>query len=405
MPASSSDEQHTHPRRRRLPLVAALTAAAVVVGGGAVAYGEARKTVTLDVDGTVETVSTLAGSVAGVLASQGVEVDERDLVAPGADAPLNDGDEVVVRYGRELNVEIDGKQTDAWVTALDAQEALDTLDARGGDVRIVASRSGDRAALPIRIDAEGPVAVVVGDKSTVVPAGGTEVDAVLDAAKVEIDGDDRVSVLDAEDAGLRGADAPEVALQVERVTTKKVTRKLAVPHETRTRTSDNRFEDLAAKVAREGRAGVRTVVHQVTRVDGKVESRKKLSDDVTRKPVTEVLVKGTKERPEPTAPASYSGSTRSIGRQLAAARGWTGSQWTCLESLWTKESGWNHLAKNPSSGAYGIPQSLPGSKMASVGSDWATNPATQIKWGLGYIADRYGTPCGAWGHSQSVGWY
>lgn len=392
-------------RRRRMTLVAGLTAAAIVIGGGAVAYGEARKTVTLDVDGNVRTVSTMAGSVSGLLDANGVQVDDRDLVAPGADAPLRDGDDVVVRYGRELDVEIDGKPTDAWVTALDAEEALDVLDARGGEVRLVASRSGDRADLPIRIDAEGPVAVVVGKKTKVVPEGGTEVDAVLAAAKVEIDSDDRVSVLDAEDAGLEGADAPDVALQVERVTTKKVTKKVSLDYETRTRKSDNRYEDMAAKVVQNGRAGVRTVVQEVTTVDGKVESRTKVSDKVTREPVDKVVVKGTKERPEPSAPASFSGSTRSIGQQMAAARGWTGSQWTCLESLWTRESGWNHLAQNPSSGAYGIPQALPGSKMSSAGSDWATNPATQIEWGLGYIADVYGTPCGAWGHSQSVGWY
>ena len=90
---------------------------------------------------------------------------------------------------------------------------------------------------------------------------------------------------------------------------------------------------------------------------------------------------------------------------MAAARGWTGSQWTCLESLWTKESGWSTTADNPTSSAYGIPQALPGSKMSSAGADWATNPATQIEWGLDYVAGRYGTPCAAWGHSQAMNWY
>jgi hypothetical protein len=94
-----------------------------------------------------------------------------------------------------------------------------------------------------------------------------------------------------------------------------------------------------------------------------------------------------------------------IGRQLAAARGWTGSQFQCLYSLWNRESGWRVDAYNPSSGATGIPQALPGSKMASAGADWRTNPATQIRWGLGYISGRYGTPCAAWGHSLSFGWY
>ena len=99
-----------------------------------------------------------------------------------------------------------------------------------------------------------------------------------------------------------------------------------------------------------------------------------------------------------------SGSARSIARQLLAARGWSG-QFGCLDLLWNRESGWNMHAMNPSSGAYGIPQALPGGKMASAGSDWRTNPATQIRWGLSYIASTYGTPCGAWAHSQSHGWY
>lgn len=77
----------------------------------------------------------------------------------------------------------------------------------------------------------------------------------------------------------------------------------------------------------------------------------------------------------------------------------------CLVTMWTKESGWNLHAENPSSGAYGIPQSLPGSKMASVGPDWKTNASTQIKWGLQYIKGRYQTPCGAWSRWQQQGWY
>jgi hypothetical protein len=86
-------------------------------------------------------------------------------------------------------------------------------------------------------------------------------------------------------------------------------------------------------------------------------------------------------------------------------RGFALSQFPCLNKLWKKESGWNERAYNRGSGAQGIPQALPGSKMASAGSDWRTNPATQIKWGLGYIEGRYGTPCSAWSHSQRVGWY
>ncbi|GAA3023113.1 lytic transglycosylase domain-containing protein [Microbacterium dextranolyticum] len=99
------------------------------------------------------------------------------------------------------------------------------------------------------------------------------------------------------------------------------------------------------------------------------------------------------------------GSAQAVAYGMLQSNGWGEDQFACLVALWNKESGWRVNAYNAGSGAYGIPQSLPGSKMASAGSDWETNPATQISWGLGYISGRYGTPCGAWGHSQSTGWY
>ena len=97
---------------------------------------------------------------------------------------------------------------------------------------------------------------------------------------------------------------------------------------------------------------------------------------------------------------------RAFAADLAAAQyGWGADQFQCLDKLWQKESGWSYTAYNASSGATGIPQSLPGSKMATAGADWATNAATQATWGLGYIKSAYGTPCSAWSHSQSVNWY
>lgn len=107
------------------------------------------------------------------------------------------------------------------------------------------------------------------------------------------------------------------------------------------------------------------------------------------------------------APVAYAspGSAQAVAAGMVAARGWGTNQFDCLVALWNKESGWRVNASNSSSGAYGIPQALPGSKMASSGSDWQTNPATQIDWGLGYVSGRYGTPCGAWQHSVDNGWY
>jgi hypothetical protein len=95
-----------------------------------------------------------------------------------------------------------------------------------------------------------------------------------------------------------------------------------------------------------------------------------------------------------------------IAKAMLARHGWRqAGQFRCLEQLWARESGWNENSHNSSSGAHGIPQALPGSKMASAGPNWQSNPRTQIKWGLRYIKYRYGSPCGAWGHFQAAGWY
>ncbi|WP_193755416.1 hypothetical protein [Microbacterium testaceum] len=112
--------------------------------------------------------------------------------------------------------------------------------------------------------------------------------------------------------------------------------------------------------------------------------------------------------PPPTAPAGpimSPGQARDYARGAIGGYGWGDDQFSCLVSLWNRESGWRADALNPWSGAYGIPQALPGEKMASAGPDWRTNAATQIAWGLSYISSRYGSPCGAWGHSEQTGWY
>lgn len=99
-------------------------------------------------------------------------------------------------------------------------------------------------------------------------------------------------------------------------------------------------------------------------------------------------------------------TVRTTGQWKTAEHGWSVSgQFGCLDNLWIRESNWKVYATNPSSGAYGIPQSLPGDKMSAAGADWQTNPATQIEWGLDYIKSRYGTPCAAWSFWQSHNWY
>ena len=106
----------------------------------------------------------------------------------------------------------------------------------------------------------------------------------------------------------------------------------------------------------------------------------------------------------PSVPAP-SGSPQRIAEQMLGSFGWSSGQFSCLNPLWRHESGWSVTAYNAGTGAFGIPQALPGSKMASAGPDWQTSAATQIRWGLEYIKSTYGSPCAAWDHEEATGWY
>lgn len=166
--------------------------------------------------------------------------------------------------------------------------------------------------------------------------------------------------------------------------------------------SERRIQDSSRLVgSREiqtpGVLGSKLVTYQVRYEDGIEHSREAVGEVMLVQPKEQVTIVGTKVQ-DPSANVG-------IGESLAAERGWTDGEWACLYELWMKESHWNHLAANPYTGAYGIPQALPGSKMGSVAGDWETNPATQISWGLNYIAVRYGTPCSAWNFFLGHNWY
>lgn len=203
-------------------------------------------------------------------------------------------------------------------------------------------------------------------------------------------------------------------VKIVRVTTKTLNEDVAIAYET-TRVETADLPKGEEKVTTEGKEGKGTRSFQVTYRDGEESARMLLVETVASAPVAQVVAVGTREKAAPAAspevgrvPAAApvpAGSARQIAQGMLASYGWGMDQWSCLDALWQRESHWNFQAMNRASGAYGIPQALPGSKMASAGADWQTNPATQIKWGLGYILGRYGSPCGAWNHSQSRGWY
>ncbi len=175
--------------------------------------------------------------------------------------------------------------------------------------------------------------------------------------------------------------------------------------------------DAAAKAAREAKAAAESArkleAAAIEKADKEKAEKEKADKEKAEKEKAAAKKAGASpgggeskpfDGPIPSSCGEYSGN-RAIGCALVLDAGLDLEQMACLDSLFKKESGWNPKARNRSSGAYGIPQALPGNKMATVGDDWETNPATQIKWGLGYIKGRYGSPCKAWQHSQNVGWY
>lgn len=227
----------------------------------------------------------------------------------------------------------------------------------------------------------------------------------LREAGIVIDDDDKVSQL----VQARVYDGANVVIT--RVEKKTSVEEVADVH-TSSEVEDDTLTKGQKKVETKGVDGLTVNTYEVVYEDGQEVSRRLLISSAKVQRVDEVVKVGTREEKEEKnavdtsgAVAVPAGDSQQIAHGMLGSYGWDDSQFTCLASLWNKESKWNHLAQNRSSGAYGIPQALPGSKMASAGADWATNPATQIRWGLGYISGRYGSPCGAWAHSQRVGWY
>jgi resuscitation-promoting factor RpfB len=294
------------------------------------------------------------------------------------------------------------------VSQVAAEPGVPAGDLTAAEAGTLALRSGEAAS---RSETVGRMALEAGGARTfslavdgsdheVITSAATLGEALAEAGVV-VGADDVVS------APLSGAVPDGERVEIARVTTEHVTEDSVEEHAT-VEEKDASLPEGERKVVTAGVDGVASHTYAVKSADGEEVSRELVASVVASVRVDEVVKVGTKkavvEAPAATAPVS-SGDPRAIGRDLAAARGWGAEQFRCLDALWTRESNWNVYADNPSSSAYGIPQALPGSKMASAGADWATNPATQITWGLGYISGRYGTPCGAWGHSQSVGWY
>ncbi len=392
-----------HPSRRTVVTTASALALMMGVTTG-VAVASSHHDILLEVDGVSRPIDGFFLTVGGALAFAGVEVGAHDLVAPAIDARVSDGQTIVVRTAIPYEVTLNGETKTAWSTADSIDGVLDSI-VNSGSAIMAADRSTLRREMSV-ISADGPVVILAdGVKTTVEAKAGDSADKLFTKAGITLADLDTVDFV---------FESGQTSLKVTRIFQGNVDVAAPLPFTTEERDDDSMNEG-ETKVLQEGQDGQTLTTYYRHTIDGKIVLNMPMAKKVTE-PVTKIVAVGTKKKPQEKADAaraaaadipavSYSpDSAQGIAQEMVAARGWSDSEFRCLVSLWNHESGWNTAAANPS-GAYGIPQALPGSKMASAGADWQTNPATQITWGLGYVSGRYGTPCGALAAWSAQGWY
>ena len=299
-------------RPARTPLlVAGLAVAAAATAG--IAWEATGKTATLTVDGTPRTVDFRGSTAADVLAAAGVDADERDLLVPAAGGEVADGGEVALRRARPLELVVDGKAREVWVTATSVDEALDQVGLRERGLALSASRSRDIPLEGLKVAVTTPKDVtIVADgrtlaRSTTEP---TVRDALIEAG-VRLDGDDKLSHLRA------APTADGLVVRVTRMRTDRVVEAKPVAFST-TRRPDATLVEGRTKVVREGRTGKLERTVQRTFVDGKLAQRTLVGTKTVAQPVARVVAVGTKPRPVAAVRSSSGGGSAGGGGAWAA---------------------------------------------------------------------------------------
>jgi len=359
---------------------------------GAVGVSHLDKSVTLSVDGKTSTVHAFGGTVGDVLKKQKIAIGQHDVVAPAVNAPLDDGQKIVVRYGRKLTVTVDGATREYWTTATTVEAALQELGIRADSAKLSASRSMalGRQGLALTVTTPKDVVVRVDGKNRSATTTAATVADVLTELGVRKDSDDRVK------PGLAKAVTDGLKIAVQRVSTTQVktTQAISVPVSKR---SDSSLYVGQSKTLKAGAEGAKVITYKVTKVDGKVESKKLVSTKVTQQPVTRVIAVGTKQRPAP-APApepSSSGSTSGAGINLARADMW--------DRIAECESSGN-WSINTGNGYYGGLQFDIPSWLANGGDDFASRPDLASRAEQITVANRYYEKAGLgpWGCAHAA---
>ncbi|GAA3605820.1 hypothetical protein GCM10022199_07190 [Marihabitans asiaticum] len=294
-------------------------AQAGVVGGlvlGVSGVAVMDKSVALDVDGEKSSAHAFGGTVEDVLDKQGIEVGERDQVTPALDTPVEDGQEIVVRYARQLTITVDGEKKTYWTTATTVGDALEQLGLRGEGAILSASRSQSlgRDGLSFSMTTPKDVTLVVAGKKSKETVNALNVGQALKALEVKFDSDDKIA------PGKSKPVTDGMTIRVDEIEKKSAKKTEAIPFETVVKKDDSK-EVGTSTVSREGKAGSRTVTYEVTSKNGKQVSQKQTGSKVTSEPVAKIVVQGTKPKPQPKpAPSSTKSSSSSTKSSSSSAK-------------------------------------------------------------------------------------
>ncbi|WP_271635504.1 resuscitation-promoting factor [Solicola gregarius] len=309
--------------RKRLIIIGVNVAVVFALVGGTVAFIAFNKTVTLSVDGEDKKVRTFGDTVGDVLESEDIDLASHDVVAPSEDTQIDDGAEISVKYGRLLSVEVDGKESEYWVTATTVSDALENLGIRAKGAELTgASRSSTipREGLDLEIEHPKTIRLVADGKTRRLDTTESTVADVLDEANVKLGKHDEVKP-----AARKALDDGDRVV-VTRIAIKKRTVTADIDYDTKVRKDDSMFED-EEDVVREGQTGARKVTYRLIFADGELRDRIRLDSDVTDKPVTQIEVHGTKERPEPDTDDGDSGGDTPYGVWDQLAECESGGNW------------------------------------------------------------------------------
>lgn len=280
--------------RSRTALVAASAVVVAAVGGTTVGYAALSKDVTLSLDGRTTQVSAIGDTVGDVLAAEGIEITDKDLVAPAMDESVTDGSAIAVQFGRPLELSVDGDEATYWVNSTNVASALGEIGRRFDGADLSASRSASigRSGLQLEVVTPKVVSIKVGARELKKrQVAALTVADVLDSMGVEVDGRDKVKPsLDTEIA-----DGDDIVVTDIRIATRKVAREV-VEAPVVEREDPSMFEG-DERVVRAGRDGVRDVTYRLRFVNGELVARKVVRADVRVKPVAQVVMVGTKEQP------------------------------------------------------------------------------------------------------------